>query len=320
MSDDGEWKFYRDREDWVDVTPIPQNDGPVPVVQIAYSERFKDVHDYFRAVLKSGEKSERVLDLTEDALELNPANYTVWHYRREVLKGLDANIKQELQYCREMIEEHPKNYQVWQHRRVLVEWLQDPSSELRLTEIVLSMDQKNYHAWQHRQWVLLAFNLFDQELTFINRLLDEDVRNNSAWNQRFYVINQTTRWTPEVVRREVEFTMDKISLVKRNESAWNYLRGILSHCESQEVARAERAAVKKKCEDLIDSDCDSSYLHGFMVELFKHQLEDSSENQEETLQKITQFCSKLSEELDPVRCKYWKFISDSAQKKYATVA
>ena len=146
------------------------------------------------------------------------------------MKAMDGDIKAELRYCREMIEEHPKNYQVWQHRRVLVEWLQDPSSELRLTEIVLAMDQKNYHAWQHRQWVLLAFNLFDQELTFINRLLEEDVRNNSAWNQRFYVINQTTGWTPEVVRREVEFTMEKISLVKRNESAWNYLRVSVEIC------------------------------------------------------------------------------------------
>lgn len=32
----------------------------------------------FRAILKIGEKSQRVLQLTEDLLELNPANYTIW--------------------------------------------------------------------------------------------------------------------------------------------------------------------------------------------------------------------------------------------------
>ena len=128
---DGGYIFFKDREEWKDVTPIPQNDGPVPVVMIAYSDEFKDVHDYFRAVLKSGEKSERVLDLTKEALEFNPANYTVWHYRREVLRATGADIREELQYSREMIEEHPKNYQVWQHRRVIVELLNDPSTELR---------------------------------------------------------------------------------------------------------------------------------------------------------------------------------------------
>ena len=113
---------------------------------------------------------------------------------------------------------------MWQHRRVLVEWLNDAGAELRFTEVVLNIDQKNYHAWQHRQWVLETFKLFDNELEFIDRLLLDDVRNNSAWNQRFFVIQHTSGWSGEVVTREVEFTWDKIKMVKRNESAWNYLR------------------------------------------------------------------------------------------------
>ncbi len=36
-----EWVFYKDREDWKDVIPIPKDDGPTPVVQIAYSDKCK---------------------------------------------------------------------------------------------------------------------------------------------------------------------------------------------------------------------------------------------------------------------------------------
>jgi protein farnesyltransferase/geranylgeranyltransferase type-1 subunit alpha len=49
-------------------------------------------------------------------------------------------------------------------------------------------------------------------------------RNNSAWNQRFYVVSHCGGFTGEVARREVTYTLQKIDLVTRNESAWNYLR------------------------------------------------------------------------------------------------
>ncbi|XP_033607812.1 protein farnesyltransferase/geranylgeranyltransferase type-1 subunit alpha isoform X2 [Cryptotermes secundus] len=274
--------------------------------------RIQDIYDYFRAVLKSCEKSERALQLTKDALDLNPANYTVWQYRREILKHLNKDLIPELHYVKEVIEDNPKNYQVWHHRRVIVEWLQDPSYELSFTKTVLSQDSKNYHAWQHRQWVIRTFKLFENELQYVDHLLEDDIRNNSAWNQRYFVINNTTGFKPDVVEQELAFTLEKIKKVTNNESAWNYLRGVLLH-HSGGLSQVQN--VRKVCEELYSSGNRSPLLLAFLVDICEENIERADGDKADSLHQAVQLCDMLANEYDTIRREYWNYIARSLTQR-----
>ncbi|KAG0717201.1 Protein farnesyltransferase/geranylgeranyltransferase type-1 subunit alpha [Chionoecetes opilio] len=313
-SSDGEaWVLYRDRKEWADVTPVPQDDGPNAVVKIAYTDGYSDVYDYLRAVVKKGELSERALYLTEDAINMNAANYTVWQYRRKILKNLASNLEQELNFCREMIEMNPKNYQVWHHRRVIVEWLGDGTKELRLTEIIFSQDAKNYHAWEHRQWALRTFKLFEGELDYVDRLLEEDVRNNSAWNQRHFAITQTTGFTAEVIQREVGYTKAAIAKVADNESPWSYLRGVVQHCEGPLGGVGELGAW---CQTLHDDGQRSSHLLTFMLDLMEDQMERQPDERPSLLKRCIEMCESLATEHDKIRREYWRYIERNLSHRF----
>jgi protein farnesyltransferase/geranylgeranyltransferase type-1 subunit alpha len=77
-----------------------------------------------RAILKADERSARALELTSIGLRLNPANYTVWHFRRLCLEKIgltDERIQQDLELAGELGGSNPKNYQIAFHRCFLLE-------------------------------------------------------------------------------------------------------------------------------------------------------------------------------------------------------
>src|SRR5688572_8096771 len=86
------------RPEWSDVTPIHLNDQEKQLINIAYTERYRGAYALFRAILKADERSQRALELTKECLLLNPANYTVWTFRRLVLQELNADLWQELDF------------------------------------------------------------------------------------------------------------------------------------------------------------------------------------------------------------------------------
>jgi protein farnesyltransferase/geranylgeranyltransferase type-1 subunit alpha len=176
-----------------DVTPLPQNDGPDPVCVISYPTSFVVAYDYMRACWRSGEKSLRSLQLSATCLKLNPANYTVWHYRRVCLDALgyfDAPnptiIRDDLKLAAQLGGDNPKNYQIWYHRRALLDAFNKIDaaslgnefldSELEYLAGVLENDSKNYHAWSHRQWLIRTVDqptVWDQEMEYGTFRLDE---------------------------------------------------------------------------------------------------------------------------------------------------
>lgn len=71
---------------------------------------------------------------------------------------------------------------------------------------------------------LYSSHLMENELHFVEQLISHDMRNNSAWNQRYFVINNSDP-NMETIEKELSYTFDKIKLLSKNESAWNYLKG-----------------------------------------------------------------------------------------------
>lgn len=142
-------------------------------------------------------------------------------------------------------------------------------------------------------------SLYDNELEYTDKLLSLDVRNNSAWNQRFFVL-QHLGLTPEVVQREIHYVMNRIRLIKNNESSWNFLKGLL---EYGDYSIDQFPDVVTFSEELYNSGNRSPYLLAFLVDIYSEKTlriyeANSYDDPEVYARKVYDLCDMLANHYD----------------------
>lgn len=135
VSEEGMNEFSLDSHIWDDVVPVAQDDGPQPLCPILYDPDCMCVAIFptytsdakaislYRALMSkdkgSMEVSDRALALTELLVHMNPANYTVWQSRAQVLIRMASRgdaygcLQKELEFLDRFALINMKNYQVW---------------------------------------------------------------------------------------------------------------------------------------------------------------------------------------------------------------
>lgn len=153
--------------------------------------------------------------------------------------------------------------------------------------------------------------LFHKEIEFVDNLLTEDVRNNSAWNQRYFVMNNHVGWSDLNVQREICYALEKIKFVKNNESAWNYLRGVMLH---DKRGISGNAVVTSFCEELYKNKCRSSFLLAFIIDVCDEAIKKEETNSLHNATRAIELCQALAGKYDKIRCKYWNYLSEKFKK------
>ena len=335
---------------FADLTPVPQADGLNAVCRIDYPPHFTLAYDYFRALMQAAEvATPRALRLTQLCLSQNPANYTVWQYRRQCLAAQPNatmwTMNDELEWTATLGGDNPKNYQIWYHRRAILTRLhrqeqqqqqqhqpttvtlfsQLGQDELDYVATVLQVDGKNYHAWTHRQWLLQTLKdnaLWEAELQFVESLIAQDIRNNSAWNQRWFVTHHrggdNSSTTTRIDRRkEMDYALQVALQDPFNESPFSYFLAMAKALRREdetvweiEILSSYQAKLQSLWPDADDEEDDQ--VSPFVLSTKVEWL--VYQGDDVALDKVRTLLERLAETVDPIRRKYWRFRQDQLCK------
>ncbi|XP_032533617.1 geranylgeranyl transferase type-2 subunit alpha isoform X1 [Chiroxiphia lanceolata] len=194
-------------------------------------EKLRLYREAMDTLLGQGAPPAQVLSLTGSVLAANPDVGTCWNLRRRALDTLGGDwVPGELAFVATCLGVNPKSYGAWHHRAWLLGHARAPPAgreDRALCERLLTSDPRNFHAWEHRR-ALATREDPDSELAFASDLLSRDFSNFSAWHHRLRLLLPAGNLTPERLKAELELVQNAVFTDPTDQSAWVYLRCILS--------------------------------------------------------------------------------------------
>ncbi|KAG0717485.1 Protein farnesyltransferase/geranylgeranyltransferase type-1 subunit alpha [Chionoecetes opilio] len=178
-SSDGEaWVLYRDRKEWADVPPVPQDDGPNAVVKDC-------LHGWLRKILKNlASNLEQELNFCREMIEMNPKNYQA---PPPCYSGVAGRRHKELRLTEIIFSQDAKNYHAWEHRQWALRTFKLFEGELDYVDRLLEEDVRNNSAWNQRHFAItqttgFTAEVIQREVGYTKAAIAKVADNESPWS------------------------------------------------------------------------------------------------------------------------------------------
>ncbi|OJJ70941.1 hypothetical protein ASPBRDRAFT_43813 [Aspergillus brasiliensis CBS 101740] len=206
-------------------------------------EKYRQLDQSVREKIAEQQYTPETLEKIAELLTSNPEYYTVWNYRRQVLRNefsraasagsneaaaeqIATLIKNDLLFTVPLLRSFPKCYWIWNYRT----WLLDEAKRLLP--------------------VPAARRFWQEELGLVGKMLTLDSRNFHGWGYRRFVVetlrelNSEEQEGPQMTQTEYEYAKKMIGANLSNFSAWHYRTKLIQRMLNEKSASdAERKAM-----------------------------------------------------------------------------
>ncbi|KAL8673096.1 MAG: hypothetical protein Q9168_002479 [Polycauliona sp. 1 TL-2023] len=267
---------------------VPRTSGPKATGQgrekeLQKIQEYRALVDTVNTKIHQRQYTKEVLGMTTRLLETNPEYYTIWNYRRLLLRSFFEETKQSASG----LEDLSTNYEIVQ---------QYITDDLGFLLPLLRKFPKCYWIWNYRLWLLAeatrllpsstVCELWQRELSLVGKMLTLDSRNFHGWGYRRQVVSALEELSSAMGSTTISMNEDEFTYTTRmiesnlsNFSAWHRRSKLIPRLlDERNASHAERRDFLDKELELIQralwADPDSKdqslwFYHQYLISNFK---------------------------------------------------